>query len=84
MNAASRKFDSVAAILLVVLLGFILAEYLWAPHKKPAFIWHYLPGYSAIIALISCLVIIVLSKMLAAMFLQRLDPTSEKSEQHHD
>lgn len=84
MNAAHRKFDTVAAILLVLTLGFVLVEYLWAPHKKPVFVWHDVPGYSAGIALISCLIIIVLSKALAALFLQRADTASKNSEQYDD
>lgn len=53
----------------LVLLG--VAEWLWAPHHQPVFAWHHWPGFFAFLGLVSCLVVVKLSKLLGQWFLQR-------------
>ena len=56
------------AALLVVL---VVVEAVFVPHEKPRFPWHFVPGYSALIGLGACLVVVLLSKALGRMVLQR-------------
>lgn len=56
------------ALLLVVLVAL---EAVLVPHGKPRFPWHELPGYAAAIGLGACVVVVVASKALGRLVLQR-------------
>lgn len=61
----------VTLILSVLLVALSVAEWLWAPHHYPVFPWHYWPGFAGLLGLVSCLVVVKLSKALGKWFLQR-------------
>jgi hypothetical protein len=65
--------DRVAAILAAVLLALVLLEATLIPHYQPKFPWHHVPGYSAAIGLVGCLVVVLASKWVGSRFLQRPD-----------
>lgn len=69
MNRLVR--DRTLAGLATVLAVLVIAEAVVAPHEKPVFPWHRLPGYAALIGIGTCLVVVVVSKALGRMFLQR-------------
>jgi hypothetical protein len=68
-----RRLDRhrVEAGLAALMAVLIVVEAVWVPHGKPAFFWHRLPGYAALTGLVSCLVVVVASKALGRMCLQR-------------
>jgi hypothetical protein len=49
----------------------VLLEYLLIPHEHPVFPWHRVPGYSAIIGLAGAAALVLLTKALGSLFLQR-------------
>jgi hypothetical protein len=57
--------------LAAVLAVLVIVEAVFAPHEKPLFIWHRLPGYAALIGLGACFVVVVVSKALGRTILQR-------------
>jgi di/tricarboxylate transporter len=63
--------DRVTLILAGALLAFVLVEAVVVPHYHPVFPWHSLPGYSAIIGLVGCIVVVQLSKWLGKALLQQ-------------
>jgi hypothetical protein len=63
--------DRVAIIMAAILLALVLAEWLFAPHYQPRFPWHHVPGYAALIGLISSLLVVQLSKTVGKRLLQR-------------
>jgi hypothetical protein len=63
--------DRVAITLAVVLLALVLVEATVIPHYHPEFPWHYVPGYSAMIGLFGCIVVVMISKWLGKALLQR-------------
>jgi hypothetical protein len=63
--------DRVTIIMAVLLVALVLAEWLFAPHYQPRFPWHHVPGYSALIGLISSILVVQLSKTLGKWLLQR-------------
>jgi hypothetical protein len=63
--------DRVAIIMAVVLAALVAIEYLFVPHYQPKFPWHHVPGYAALIGLLACIVVVLLSKALGAWLLQR-------------
>lgn len=62
--------DRVTLILAVTLVALVLVEAFLIPHYHPVFPWHHVPGYSAVIGLVGCLVVVQLSKWLGKAFLQ--------------
>lgn len=63
--------DPVVAGLSMVLAALVLVEALFVPHEKPRFPWHFVPGYAALIGLGACLIVVLVSKALGRMVLQR-------------
>jgi hypothetical protein len=63
--------DRVTLIMAVLLVALVLAEWLFAPHYHPRFPWHHVPGYSALIGLISAILVVQLSKTVGKWLLQR-------------
>jgi hypothetical protein len=60
----------VSLTLVVTLVLLAVAEWLWAPHHHPVFAWHHWPGFLALLGLVSCVVVVWLSKLLGKWFLQ--------------
>jgi hypothetical protein len=69
--------DRVSLVLAGILLLLVAVEYLLTPHDHPRFAWHYVPGYAALIGLFSCLFVVLLSKLLGRVFLQRPEPDDD-------
>jgi hypothetical protein len=63
--------DRTVAGLAAVLAALVIVEAVFAPYEKPLFPWHRLPGYAALIGIGACLVVVVVTKALGRMFLQR-------------
>lgn len=63
--------DRVNLWLAGLLLGLVAAEALFAPHHHPVFPWHHWPGFQGLLGLVSCLVVVKLSKKLGKWLLQR-------------
>jgi hypothetical protein len=63
--------DRVVQLLGALLVLLILAEATVYPHYQPAFPWHLIPGYAAVIGLLGCIVVVIGSKWLGKNFLQR-------------
>ncbi|HSJ06138.1 MAG TPA: hypothetical protein VK936_05510 [Longimicrobiales bacterium] len=63
--------DRVAIIMAVILAALVAVEWLWVPHYAPKFPWHHMPGYAALIGLLACIFVVLLSKALGAWLLQR-------------
>ena len=63
--------DRVAIIMAAVLLLLVALEALFFPHYQPRFPWHHVPGYAAMIGLFACIFVVLLSKKLGALLLQR-------------
>ena len=63
--------DPTAAGLAGVLVVLVVVEAIFVPHGKPRFPWHFVPGYAGLIGLGACLVVVLLSKALGRMILQR-------------
>jgi hypothetical protein len=63
--------DRVAIVMAVVLLLLVALEALLVPHDHPRFPWHHVPGYAAMIGLFACIFVVLLSKKLGALLLQR-------------
>lgn len=61
----------VAVILVVSLLILIGIEWLFAHPHHPVFPWHQWPGFLALLGLVSCIVVVKLSKWMGKLFLQR-------------
>jgi hypothetical protein len=70
-----KTVDRVAIGLGGVLLALVALEATVIPHYHPEFPWHYVPGYSAMIGLFGCLVVVMISKWLGKAFLQRPEET---------
>jgi hypothetical protein len=66
-----RIVDRVAVALAVTLLALVALEATVIPHYHPEFPWHYVPGYSAMIGLFGCIVVVMISKWLGKALLQR-------------
>jgi hypothetical protein len=66
-----RIVDRVAVALAVILLALVALEATVIPHYHPEFPWHYVPGYSAMIGLFGCIVVVMISKWLGKALLQR-------------
>ncbi len=54
-----------------VLVVLVVAEALFAPHHHPVFPWHRVPGFLAMVGLVSCIVVVKLSKAMGKWWLQR-------------
>jgi hypothetical protein len=63
--------DRVILILSAALIVMVVLEAVAIPHYAPKFPWHAVPGYSAIIGLGGCIIVVLLSKWLGRTFLQR-------------
>lgn len=63
--------DRVTLVLAAVLLLLVLVEAVLIPHYEPVFPWHFVPGYSALVGLLGCIVVVQVSKLLGRAFLQR-------------
>lgn len=66
--ARSRQ---VALTLAGVLVALVVLELVLVSHDAPRFPWHRVPGYSGVIGLVGCGVVVLLSRQLARWFLQR-------------
>jgi hypothetical protein len=62
--------DRVAVALAAVLVLLVVIEAVLIPHYKPVFPWHFLPGYSAWIGVLGCVLVVQVSKALGKAFLQ--------------
>ena len=58
-------------VLAGVLILLVVAEALFAPHHHPVFPWHHVPGFLAMVGLVSCIVVVKLSKVMGKWWLQR-------------
>lgn len=65
------RFGRLGWALAGVLAALVVVEATVAPHSAPKFPWHHLPGYAAIIGLGACLIVVVASKALGRLVLQR-------------
>ena len=63
--------DPWVAGLALLLVALVVVEAVSVPHEKPRFPWHFVPGYAALIGLGACLVVVLLSKGLGRLVLQR-------------
>lgn len=61
--------------LAVILVALVAAEALFAHHHHPVFPWHHLPGFLALVGLVSCVVVVKLSKAMGKWWLQRSEET---------
>lgn len=66
-----RRFSPTSAGLTALLAVLVVVEAVFAPYEKPRFPWHRLPGYAGLIGLGACLVVVVASKALGRIMLQR-------------
>jgi hypothetical protein len=68
-----RRFvrDPAVAGLSALLVVLAAVEAVFVPHETPRFLWHFVPGYAAMIGLGACVVVVLLSKALGRMVLQR-------------
>ena len=66
--------DAVVFGLSALLALLVLAELAAAPHSHPVFPWHGLPGYSALIGLGGCYLVVLISKAIGRRWLQRPEP----------
>jgi len=69
---------SVTWILCAALVLLVAVEWLFAPHHQPVFPWHGVAGYMAAIGLGSCLGVVVLSKCMGRLFLQRAEDRDDR------
>lgn len=69
--------DKPTIIMAVSLVLLTVIEFFWAPHYSPKFPWHHVPGFSALIGLISCIVVVLASKWLGKKLLQRPEVTGD-------
>lgn len=69
--------DRVTIGLAVALLIAMAAELVWHPHA-PVFPWHHLPGFQGVIGVVSCIVVVLVSKALGKLFLQGPEPEGEE------
>lgn len=58
-------------LLAIALTAAVVAEASFAGHHAPVFPWHEWPGFSGALGLVSCVVVVLLSKALGRAFLQR-------------
>lgn len=63
--------DRATWVLAVVLVVLVFIEALFFRYDHPVFPWHHLPGYAAVIGLVSSIVVVLLSKKLGSWLLQR-------------
>jgi hypothetical protein len=70
--------DRVVPVLSAVLVALVLVEYFFAPHYRPVFPWHHLPGYMGLIGLGSCLIVVILTKLVGKLVLQRPEDWDER------
>ena len=63
------KHDKTA--LIVTLAVLVAIEAAFAPHHHPVFPWHSVPGFQALLGVLSCLAVVKLSKLLGTAGLQR-------------
>jgi hypothetical protein len=63
--------DRVMVGLAVSLIVLVALEAVAIPHYHPKFPWHFVPGYSAMIGLFGCIIVVLLSKWLGRTILQR-------------
>jgi hypothetical protein len=80
---SARKLDKpqrdlVVPILAAVLVVLMLLEYFVAPHYRPIFPWHHVPGYMGLLGLLSCLVVVILTKLIGKFILQRPEDWDER------
>lgn len=64
------KARKVTVVLAAVLALLVVAE-LPFPHHAPVFPWHHVTGLQGMIGFFSCVVVVILSKWLGKLFLQR-------------
>lgn len=63
--------DRVTVGLALALVVMAALEAIAIPHYSPKFPWHSVPGYAALIGLVGCVVVVLLSKWLGRTLLQR-------------
>lgn len=62
----------------IVILGALLAllclaEWLWAPHHHPLFVWHRWPGFQGLLGLGASLALTLFATLLGRSLLQRAE-----------
>ncbi|MDO8834287.1 MAG: hypothetical protein Q7V01_01770 [Vicinamibacterales bacterium] len=71
-------FDRVIVTLAAVMAVLIAVEAFFAPHYRPVFLWHSVPGYMGAIGLFACLGVVWLSKRAGKLFLQRPEDDDDR------
>jgi hypothetical protein len=63
--------DRAAIIMAIGLVLLVAVEFLLAPRYNPRFPWHHIPGFAALVGLVSSIIVVKLSKALGKWLLQR-------------
>jgi len=71
-----KVFSLPTLVMAAVLLALTIVEYLYAPHYRPVFPWHHVPGYMGLIGLGGCLVVVAAAKGLGRLL--------QRPEEDHD
>jgi len=64
-------------VMVAVLVVLTVIEYFHAPHYRPVFPWHHVPGYMGLIGLGGCLVVVGAAKGLG-LLLQRPEDEDDR------
>lgn len=75
---APKWFDRVSVTLAALLAALTAVEAFFAPHYRPVFPWHNVPGYMGAIGLFACLGVVWLSKRAGKLFLQRPEDDDDR------
>jgi Mn2+/Fe2+ NRAMP family transporter len=75
---APRLLDRVSVTLAALMAVLIAVEAFFAPHYRPVFLWHSVPGYMGAIGLFACLGVVWLSKRAGKLFLQRPEDDDDR------
>lgn len=74
----NKLIDLTVFALVALLIALVAIEYFFAPHYRPVFPWHHLPGYMAVIGLVASVVLVALAKGAGALFLQRPEDADDR------
>jgi protein-S-isoprenylcysteine O-methyltransferase Ste14 len=77
-NKAAQRIDRPTLILAALVAVLVVVEYFFAPHYRPVFPWHHVPGYMALIGLGACVLLVGVAKGLGALFLQRPETSDDR------
>jgi hypothetical protein len=73
-----KLFDRVSVTLAALMAVLIAVEAVFAPHYRPVFPWHSVPGYMGAIGFFACLGVVWLSKRAGKLFLQRPEDDDDR------